>query len=141
VRQRHPLHVSVLLLVGLGGAVGAAARYGLGLAFPEPSGSFPWTTFSINVAGCFALALLPAFAAVRRHPLLPPMLGTGLLGGFTTLSTYAEQGRALVAAGRTGPAALYVVGTLAACHVAVALADHFSTLAARSEFEDEEGDL
>ena len=72
--------------------------------------------------------------------MLPPLLGTGVLGGFTTLSTYSEQARALAAQGRVGLAASYVVGTLAACLLAVAVADRFSTVIARSQFDDEEGD-
>ena len=137
---RHPLHGTVILAVAAGGAAGALARWGLSEAFPDPVDGFPWTIFGINVLGCLVLALLPAFPAVRRHQLLPPLLGTGVLGGFTTLSTYAEQARALVHEDRVGLAAAYVVGTLAACLVAVAAADRFSTLMAREEFDDEEGD-
>lgn len=138
---RHPLRPAVLGVVAIGGALGASARYGLLEAFPGTGDSFPWTTFGINLAGSFLLALLPALSVVRRHPLLPPLLGTGVLGGFTTLSAYSAQARDLVAAGSTGPAVLYVTGTLAACLVAVAVADRFSTASARREFEDEEGDL
>jgi CrcB protein len=87
------------------------------------------------------LSILPALSAVRRNPLLPPLLGTGVLGGFTTLSTYSEQARQLAADGAVGVAAVYVVGTLAACLLAVAVADRFSDLAERSEFDEEEGDL
>jgi fluoride exporter len=141
VTTRHPLHVSMVAGVALGGAVGAVLRYSVSGALPDTSTGFPWTVFAINVVGCFLLALLPAFAAVRRRPLLPPMLGTGVLGGFTTLSTYAEQSRGLVASGHTATAAAYVVGTLAACLLAVAVADRFSSAAARAEFEEEEGDL
>lgn len=137
----HPLHASVLAAVAVGGAVGAVLRLGVGVAVPDAAGGFPWTTFGINVVGSFLLALLPAWAAVRRMPLLPPLLGTGVLGGFTTLSAYSEQTRALLADGATGLAATYLLGTLAACLLAVALADRFSSEAARREFDDEEGDL
>lgn len=140
-RPHNPLHVSVLVVVALGGALGALARYGLSTAFPDSTSGFPWTTFAINVTGSFLLALLPAAGVVRRRALLPPLLGTGVMGGYTTLSTASEQTRALLAGGHVGTATAYVVGTLVACLVAVALADHFSTLAARSEFEAEEGDL
>ena len=82
----------------VGGAVGALLRYGLTEAFPDPADGFPWTIFAVNVVGLLRCSpLLPAFPVVRRHALLPPLLGTGVLGGFTTLSTYAEQARALVA--------------------------------------------
>ena len=136
----HPLRPSMVGAVAVGGAAGALLRYALTLAFPDPSAGFPWTIFAVNVVGAGVLALLPAFAVVRRRELLPPLLGTGVLGGFTTLSTYSEQTRELVAHGRPGLAASYVVGTLAACLLAVAGADRFSTAAARAEFDREEGD-
>jgi CrcB protein len=139
--SRHPLHFSVLLAVAIGGAVGASGRYGLGEVFPSGSDGFPWTTFAIYVSGSFLLALLPAFATVVDHPLIPPALGTGLLGGYTTLSTYSEQSRHLIDAGHAGTAVTYLVGTLVACILAVAIADRFSTVARRTQFEDEEGDL
>jgi fluoride exporter len=141
VRPRHPLHLSVLGLVALGGALGASARYAITAAFPESGTAFPWTTFAVNVSGSLLLALLPALSVVRRKPLLPPLLGTGLLGGYTTLSTYSAQTRDLVANGAVGIATLYVTGTLAACLIAVTVDDRLSTEPARQEFEDEEGDL
>ena len=137
-----PLHAKVIGVVALGGAVGACARYGLSVAFPDPTdgSGFPWTVFAINVVGCTLLATLPAVPAVRRRVLLPPLLGAGVLGGFTTLSTYSEQARALVDHGRPVLAATYVVGTLAACLLVVAVADRFSTVTMRRELEAEGGD-
>ncbi len=131
----------MLLVVAAGGAVGACLRWALGQAFPVVGGHFPWTTFAINVSGAAALATLPGITFVRRHRLLPPALGTGLLGGFTTLSAYAEESRALVADGRSALAATYVVGTFAACLVTVALVDAVVSAAWRAEFDAEEGDL
>ena len=118
---RPPL-ASALAVVAMGGAAGALLRFGLATLFPDAPEAFPWTIFTVNVTGCFMLALLPGLAVVRRSPLLPPLLGAGVLGGFTTLSTYTEQARVLVATGHRGMAATYVVGTLAACLVAVAVA-------------------
>ncbi len=113
-------------------------RWWIGDLVPDGA-DFPWTTFAINLTGSLVLALLPALSAVRRRPALVAGLGPGLLGGFTTLSTYTEQGRTLLADGRTGLAAAYLLGTFAACLAAVTLAGHLSTLAARAEFEAEEG--
>ena len=131
----------LVLGVAVGGAAGAVTRWWLTTTFPDHADGFPWTTFAVNVTGCLLLAALPALSAVRRHRVLPPLLGTGVLGGYTTLSTYAEQSRALLASGHGATAAAYVVGTLAACLLAVAFADRFSTLVQRREFEAEEGDL
>ena len=126
------------LAVALGGAVGGTLRWWLGDLAPD-GGGFPWTTFAINVSGSLALALLPALALVRRRPALAAGLGPGLLGGYTTLSTYAEQGRALLGDGRVGLAAAYLLGTLAACLVAVTLAGQLSSRAAQRDFDAEEG--
>lgn len=104
-----------------GGAAGALGRWSVsGLA---PDGQvFPWGTLAVNVVGCFLLAVLATLPAVRDRALLAVGLGPGLLGGFTTLSAYAEESRVLVAEGHPGLAAAYVVGTLAACLLAVATA-------------------
>lgn len=114
----------LLLAASVGGAVGALLRYLLGELAPDGSG-FPWTTFGINVLGSLLLALLPSLAAVRRHRLVAVALGPGLLGGFTTLSAYAEQGRALMADGETLLAGSYLLGTLFACLLAVTVASRW----------------
>jgi len=106
--------------VALGGAVGAVLRWALGELVPDGTG-FPWTTFAINLSGSAALAALPALVAERRHPLLALALGPGMLGGFTTLSAYAEQGRRLLADESALLAAAYLGGTLLACLGAVQL--------------------
>ena len=124
--------------VALGGLLGALGRWALGELFPE-GGGFPWTTFGINVSGSFLLALLPAVGAVRHHLWLVLLLGPGMIGGFTTLSAYADQTRSLLAAQRPGLAAAYVLGTLLACLLAVAVADRLSSPQDRCEFDDEEG--
>jgi CrcB protein len=126
--------------VAAGGALGAVLRWTLDELYPEPTGAFPWTTFAINVTGAFVLGLLPAISVVRRRQVLTVGLGPGLLGGFTTLSTYAVECRALLASGRVGLAAVYLLGTLVACLAAVALADHWSTVAERAELAAEGGD-
>lgn len=117
-----PLRAPALAAVAVGGALGAVLRHLLCSAFPDSAGDFPWTVFTVNVVGCALLALLPAVAVVRRRPLLTPLLGTGVLGGFTTMSTYGEQSRALAAGGHPVLAGAYVGGTLAAALTAVMLA-------------------
>jgi CrcB protein len=114
-----------LVLVALGGAVGAVLRWWLGDLAPTGSG-FPWTTFAINLTGCFAIACLPVVAAVRDRPAVAAALGPGLLGGYTTMSAYAEETRVLLADGRMLTAAAYAVGTVVACLLAVALAERIT---------------
>jgi fluoride exporter len=136
---RPDLTARLLAAVALGGAVGALTRWGLTELVPD-DGGFPWTTFAINVAGSFLLAMLPALAWVRHRPLVAVGLGPGLLGGFTTLSAYAEQGRVLFADGHPVEAWSYLAGTLIVCVVAVQIAVTLSTAQARAEFEEEDGD-
>jgi len=126
--------------VAVGGAVGALLRYALGEVAGDGAG-FPWTTFAINVTGAFLLALLPASAFVRRSRLLAVALGPGVLGGYTTLSATSEQGRSLLDQGRPALAAAYLLGTLAASLIAVAVASRWSSPSAQVEFALEEGDL
>lgn len=111
--------------IGLGGALGAVLRWWLGEVAPDGDG-FPWTTFAINVSGCFLLACLAALTAIRQRPVLAAALGPGLLGGFTTMSAYAEETRALLADDRVLTALTYAGGTLAACLLAVLLAERVS---------------
>ena len=118
---RRDVPATALVAVALGGAVGAVLRWSLGEAVPD-GGGFPWTTFAVNVSGCLAIGLLPALSAVARRPVLTAALGPGLLGGYTTMSAYAEQTRALLADGHAGVAFAYFVGTVAACLGAVLLA-------------------
>ncbi len=119
---------AVLVVVALGGAAGAVLRHALDVltGATGPAGDFWWTTFSINVVGSFLLGALPALPRVRRSPLLPPFLGPGVLGGFTTLSAVSEQTRSLLADERVVTAAAYSTGTLVACLLAVAAAERLA---------------
>ncbi|MFI6043995.1 fluoride efflux transporter CrcB [Nocardia sp. NPDC051321] len=107
-------HGVVLAVIAVGGALGALARYGLTLAWPAPAGGFPWAVFTINVAGSFLLGVLMVVITEIRpaHPLVRPFLGVGMLGGFTTFSTYAEDIRALLDPDTVVVAAVYLVATL-----------------------------
>ncbi|MEU1007543.1 fluoride efflux transporter CrcB [Streptomyces sp. NPDC005890] len=114
----------VVAAVAAGGGLGATARYALTLAWPTPVGGFPWATFWTNVSGCAAMGVLMVLVTEvwAAHRLLRPFLGTGVLGGFTTFSTYAVDIRRLVDAGRPGPGLAYLAATLCAALAAVWLA-------------------
>ncbi|WUK17038.1 fluoride efflux transporter CrcB [Kitasatospora sp. NBC_00374] len=107
--------------VALGGAIGASARYGAGLRWPTAAGAFPWTTLLVNAVGCAAIGVLLVVVAEARaaHPLLRPFLGTGVLGGFTTFSTYAVDAQQLIDRGEPGRALAYLLGTVLAALAAV----------------------
>lgn len=99
--------------IAAGGVLGAEARYGLTLAFPDADSAFPATTFAVNVVGSFAIGAL--MVGVRRwgarRPLLQPFAGVGVLGGFTTFSAYAVGVEHLLAGGDPAPALAYLVLT------------------------------
>ncbi|WP_327679429.1 fluoride efflux transporter CrcB [Kitasatospora sp. NBC_00458] len=111
----------VVAVVAVGGALGASARYGAGLLWPDGPAAFPWTTLLVNVVGCALIGVLLVLVTEGRpvHPLVRPFLGTGVLGGFTTFSTYAVDIRRLVGEGRPGAAAAYLGVTLLAALAAV----------------------
>lgn len=128
----------ILLVIAVGGAIGSLARWSLGEVLSGGrSGSFPWATFIENITGSFALGVLMVFVIDVWPPsrYVRPFVGVGLLGGYTTFSTYTLDTRALVVADRAPLAAVYLFGTLVACLVAVwlgiALARLFITRAIR----------
>ncbi len=86
-------------LVGVGGALGSMARYGVSLALP--SVGFPYATLAVNVIGCFCIGL--AMPSVERAATLSPELRVlvivGFLGGFTTFSAFGQETLALLRIG------------------------------------------
>lgn len=112
---------TVLAAISAGGVLGALARYGLTVAFPAAPGRFPWATFGVNVSGCLLIGVLMVLVTDvwtgRRH--LRPFLGVGVLGGYTTFSTYIVDLQRLVGAGAAATALAYLAGTLVAALVAV----------------------
>ncbi|MGI8336247.1 fluoride efflux transporter FluC [Actinomadura scrupuli] len=110
-----------LAAISAGGILGALARAGVSAMFPHPAGSFGWATFWINVAGCALIGvLMVAITEVgQAHPLVRPFVGVGVLGGFTTFSTYVVDIQRAVAAGAPGTALAYLAGTAAAALAAV----------------------
>ena len=123
---RRPSLGAVVAVVAVGGVLGAEARYGLAVGLPHAPGAWPWATLLANVSGCLLIGVLMVLVTERHaaHPLLRPLLGVGVLGGYTTFSTYAVDAVAAVAAGRPGLALLYVVVTplLAVAAAAVGIA-------------------
>jgi len=80
---------TLLAVIGAGGAIGAAARYGTGLALPPHPDAFPVATFLVNVVGTVILGAVAALPAgwLSAHELARPAIGTGFCGGLTTFST------------------------------------------------------
>lgn len=114
-------HAPVLVVIGFGGGLGALARYGLTLLLPPLAGRFPWATFFANVLGCLLIGVLMVLVTERWavHRLIRPFLGVGVLGGFTTFSTYAVEIRGLLQPGTVGLAFAYLAGTFVCAMLAV----------------------
>jgi CrcB protein len=111
-RSRRPpsRRPAIIIAVAAGGAVGAVARYALSSAWPTPTGRFPWSTLTINTTGSVALGFL-LLLVVRRFPgdhLARPLLATGVIGAYTTFSTFVVEAVLLVRDGKAPVAALYV---------------------------------
>ncbi|MEV0943346.1 CrcB family protein [Micromonospora wenchangensis] len=118
----HP--AAVLGVVAAGGALGALARAGVQAALPHTPTGFPWSTFTVNVTGCLLIGALMAVLGRRRAgPLVRPLLGVGVLGGFTTFSAYALDVHRALAAGSAGTALAYLAATLVGGLAAVAAGD------------------
>jgi CrcB protein len=111
--------MSRFLLVCLGGAIGTGARYLLGGWITTAVGpGFPWGTLTVNALGSFLMGALMQLAL--GDGLVPPdvrvVLAVGVLGGFTTYSSFNHETLALLQRG-AWPAAGYVAATLAGCLV------------------------
>jgi CrcB protein len=106
----------IVLAVALGGAIGATARYWLaGLIGRWIGTGFPWGTLAVNVLGCFVMGLLVEIMALKWS-ISPPMrafLTVGILGGFTTFSSFALDTATLAARNDTVATAFYVAGSVA----------------------------
>ncbi|WP_435799243.1 FluC/FEX family fluoride channel [Streptomyces misionensis] len=118
----------VLAAVAAGGALGACARYGAALLWPTGAAAFPWTTFWVNVTGCAAIGVLMAVITDLRvgHRLVRPFLGTGVLGGFTTFSTYVVDIERLTGAGRATTGLLDLAATILGALAAVWTTAHLT---------------
>lgn len=107
--------LSVLLGVAGGGALGSLLRFAVGRLLPAAPTGLPWSTLGINVLGSFALGMLAgaSFARPDASPALRAFLGVGLLGGFTTFSTFSVETITLAQTSSVARAAVYVALSVA----------------------------
>ena len=116
--------LTVLIVCG-GSALGGGLRYLAALftttrgwtpASADPVAAFPWATFFVNFVGCFFIMLISTIATRRMMSTdLKLFLTTGIVGGFTTYSTFDAEATNFIHAGRPAMAVVYVGVTLVAC--------------------------
>ena len=112
-----PPMITRFLLVAAGGALGSMARYGLGLAAMRlaPNAAWPWGTFGANVLGGLAMGLLVGWLAFRggaQQETIRLFAAVGILGGFTTFSSYSLEAALMIERRQLGLAAAYVAGSV-----------------------------
>ena len=103
-------------LVFFGGGLGATLRHLVNVICARCIGAaFPWGTFIINVSGSTVMGLIAGYLAFKGEASQPWRLFvmTGILGGYTTFSAFSLDAALLYERGELGPAALYVVGSVA----------------------------
>lgn len=106
-----------ILAVAAGGGLGAVGRYLLGMGVTAAMGpDFPYGTLAANVLGSFIMGMVAQSFTTVFDPSAPvrAFFTTGILGGFTTFSTFSLDTAALIESGRTGAALLYVVSSVTA---------------------------
>jgi fluoride exporter len=111
-----------VLLVAIGSAIGGVARYLVTQGSLRWIGAdFPYGTLIVNVLGSFSIALLSSLAVDRGHWIdqrVSAFVAIGVLGGFTTYSSFNEQTLALFREGRTAAVAINLSATLIGCLIA-----------------------
>jgi CrcB protein len=110
-RSREP---DVLAAIAVGGFIGSLGRYELTLAWATPPGGVPWATFAINTSGAFLLGMILTAMLERIGPtrFLRPFSCVGVLGGWTTMSTFAVDSDLLVKDGHVTAAVVYMAATV-----------------------------
>jgi CrcB protein len=132
-----PRRRGLITAIAVGGVLGAEARYGLSLAIPHSDRQFPWSTVLVNTSGCLLIGALMALLLELPAPhwLARPFLGVGVLGGYTTYSSFAVEVQRLLLHHRPlvalGYVAVTVIGCAAAVWLSSAVATHFARVARR----------
>ena len=123
------------LWVAIGGALGSVARYGCtGIVARFAGITFPWGTMLVNVLGSFVIGILAALASADVKPFVSgdvrAFLMVGVLGGFTTFSSFSADTLNLARSGAWAAAGANVIGSVLLCLVAVTIG-YFTTAAAQ----------
>ena len=105
--------ITAVLPVAIGGAIGASARYLTGLVAVRVMGpGFPWGTMTVNVVGSFLMGVIVVYMAERSGQRFSPFLVTGILGSYTTFSSFSLDALEIYERGQLGIAAIYVTASV-----------------------------
>jgi fluoride exporter len=106
----------VLAFIAIGGMLGAAARFELAQALPVRPGRYPWPTFWTNLSGSFVLGVLLVLLIERFPPTryLRAFLATGVIGAYTTMSTFAVEVVVLLKDGHIATGLIYLASSVSA---------------------------
>jgi CrcB protein len=111
---KRPKLIQNFVWVSFGGAIGAVLRYAVSLVISSRSSCiFPWPTFCVNMFGCMLIGVISALITThyKEHQYLAPFLITGVLGGFTTFSSFAFETHQLLSQKAYLIAIIYVVAS------------------------------
>jgi len=106
----------ILLAVAVGGAIGSLLRYFVAGTIQSAAWpGYPWGIFFVNISGGFIMGVIVELGALKLQmsPELRALLTVGILGGYTTFSTFSLDSVLLIERGQYGTAAIYVVGSTA----------------------------
>ena len=103
----------IILAVAIGGAVGSLLRYFVASAIQQPTMNFPWGIFVVNITGGFIMGVIVELSALKLQisPEVRAFLTIGILGGYTTFSTFSLDSALLIQRGAYVAAAGYIVGS------------------------------
>jgi CrcB protein len=106
--------MGVALAVGVGGGIGALARYYIASWIQTAGSSFPWGIFVVNITGGLLMGMIVEASALKLNlsPELRSFLTVGILGGYTTFSTFSLDSVLLLQKGEYAQAAFYVIGSV-----------------------------
>ena len=109
-----PMHPAII--VGLGGAIGSIARWGIYELIPSnPATEIPWSTVSVNLLGAFLLGIIMAISKIYNiNSDIILFIAMGILGGFTTMSTFGFETFSLIESNKTSSAIIYILLNLLA---------------------------
>lgn len=127
--------VALIASIAIGGACGALLRDLAFSLFPTPAGTFPWVTFVVNVSGSAVLGFLLVLLAAQfpRSRLARAVIGTGVIGAYTTFSTFVVEADLLLRSGRITLAITYILGSVTAGVAAALLGSALARIAIRAE--------